>query len=132
MALLATGMRMALAMTMAWSKGGARGDLYVFIEGRPDERYQRDGADVYTEEAISISQALLGHDLEVETLHGSESFSIPPGTASGTVVRLRSRGIERVNGPGKGDHFVTVNVTIPTNLNPTQRKLVEALSSEGL
>ena len=113
-------------------QGGARGDLYVFIEVRPDERYQRDGADVYTEEAISISQALLGHDLEVETLHGSESFSIPPGTASGTVVRLRSRGIERVNGPGKGDHFVTVNVTIPTNLNPTQRKLVEALSSEGL
>ena len=112
--------------------GGARGDLYVFISVSPHEIFQRDGADVYAEMEIPLSAALLGAELTVPTLHGDDTFSVPPGTRSGTVVRLRGRGVEQLGRRGKGDHFVQVNLAIPKTLSKSQRALVEQLKSEGL
>lgn len=112
--------------------GGGRGDLYVFISVEDHPHFQRDEADVYSQVEIAISDALLGADLTVPTLHGDHTFDVPRGTRSGTVVRLRGRGIERLSGRGKGDHFVQVSLAVPTKLTKAQRGLVEALRDEGL
>ena len=111
---------------------GGRGDLYVFIQVAGHETFQRDGADVYSEIEIPISDALLGANITVPTIHGDESFDVPKGTRSGTVVRLRGHGIEKIGRRGQGDHFVQVNLAVPKSLNKAQRDLVEQLRDAGL
>jgi len=111
---------------------GGRGDLYVFIQVRAHEFFQREGADVYSEIEIPISQALLGAEISVPTIHGEEHFDVPQGTRSGTVVRLRGQGIERIDRRGQGDHFVQINLAVPKKLTKDQRKLVEQLRDQGL
>jgi len=111
---------------------GGRGDLYVFIAVANHRHFQRDGADVYSEIEIALSDALLGATLTVPTLHGEDSFEVPQGTRSGTVVRLRGRGIERLGRGGVGDHFVQVNLAVPKALSAEQRELVNALKKAGL
>mgnify|MGYP003952992287 CR=1 FL=1 len=98
----------------------------------PHEHFQRDGADIYDEVEITISDALLGAEITVPTLHGDDTFEVPSGTRSGTVVRLRGRGIEHLNRRGNGDHFVQVNLAVPNKLTKAQRALVEQLKGEGL
>ena len=111
---------------------GGRGDLYVFIQVAGHETFQRDGADVYSEIEIPISDALLGANITVPTIHGDESFDVPRGTRSGTVVRLRGHGIEKIGRRGQGDHFVQVNLAVPKSLNKAQHDLVEQLRDAGL
>lgn len=109
-----------------------RGDLYVFIQVAAHEHFQRDGADVYSEIEIPISHALLGAEISIATIHGEESFDVPRGTRSGTVVRLRGHGIEKLGRRGQGDHFVQVNLAVPKTLSKSQQKLIEQLREEGL
>jgi molecular chaperone DnaJ len=111
---------------------GARGDLYVFIEVAPDERFQREGADVLSAVDLAYSQVALGAEIEVETVHGPETVKVPAGTQPGTVVRLRRKGIRRLNGGGQGDHYVTLSVTVPDKLSRAQKKAVQALREQGL
>ena len=111
---------------------GGRGDLYVFVRVAPHEAFQREGSDVYSELEISISDALLGATIAAATIHGEERFDVPAGTRSGTVVRLRGRGIERLGRGGTGDHFVQVNLAIPKTLNKAQQALIEQLRDAGL
>ena len=112
--------------------GGPRGDLYVVIHTRDHDLFQRDGADVYMETEISVSQAVLGDELTVPTLHGEQTINIPSGTQSGTVVRLRQRGIPRVDGAGRGDQFVSLKIDVPRELSKDQREAMEALRKVGL
>ena len=109
-----------------------RGDLYVFIEVAGHETFKRDGADVHSEIEIPISDALLGAHITVPTVHGDESFDVPRGTRSGTVVRLRGHGIERLGRRGQGDHYVHINLAVPKTLNKAQRDLIEQLRDAGL
>ena len=81
---------------------------------------------------ISLSQATLGDDLTVPTLHGDQNVKVPSGTQSGTVIRLRQRGIPRVDGAGRGDQFVSLKIAVPRKLNKAQRAAVEALRGVGL
>lgn len=111
---------------------GQRGDLYVFIEVAPHERFVREGADVHSRQDIAFSQAALGDHIEVETLHGTERVEVPPGTQPSTVVRLRSKGIARLQQAGSGDHFVELVVTVPSKLSKAQRAALEALRHEGM
>ena len=97
--------------------GGPTGDLYVDIVVEPHERYQRHGPDVYGEETITYPQAVLGTEFEVETLHGREELVVPAGTEHGTEFRLRSQGIDRLDGRGRGDHVVRIVLAVP---NPRQ------------
>ncbi|MGM0577071.1 MAG: molecular chaperone DnaJ [Myxococcota bacterium] len=112
--------------------GAARGDLYVFIHVRPHDVFQRDGADVYMDLDMSYTQAALGDEVTVPTLHGDETVKIPSGTQPGSVLRLRGKGIPRLRGRGKGDQFVTLNLQVPEKLSRSQKKLVKELRSEGL
>ena len=76
---------------------------------------------------VSVTQAILGAELEVPTLDGKVKYSIPEGTQSGTVFRLKGKGVPFLRGNGRGDQFVTVNVTIPKNLTSEQREIVRQL-----
>ncbi len=112
-------------------RGGRTGDLYVDVVIEPHERLFREGPHVMSSQPISYSQAVLGTTVEVETLYGTESLDIPAGTEAGSRFELRQKGLERLNGRGKGDHVVEVrlNVPHPDDLDPEQvehlRKLAE-------
>ena len=101
-------------------RGGARGDLYVVLHVREHEIFERSKDDLLCEVPVSFVQATLGSDLSVPTLQGQAKIRIPPGTQSGTVFRLKGKGIKNVQGYGVGDLHVRVSVEVPTQLNPEQ------------
>ncbi len=107
--------------------GGPTGDLLITISIRPHEYFQREGSSILYEMPVSVTQAILGAELEVPTLDGKVKYSIPEGTQSGTVFRLKGKGVPFLRGNGRGDQFVTVNVTIPKNLTSEQREIVRQL-----
>jgi molecular chaperone DnaJ len=128
-----TGMRLRVGGEGEGSaSGGPRGDLYVVIHVEDHPVFQRDGADVHSESPITLSGAALGVDLEVDTVHGQETVSVPPGTQPDTVVRLRRKGIARVNGGGQGDHYIRLRVDVPVDLTKEQRELLESLRDAGI
>jgi molecular chaperone DnaJ len=106
-------------------RGGPPGNLYVILHVKPHELFEREGDDLLCEVPISFVQAALGTELEVPTLAGSALIKVPVGTQSGTVFRLKGRGIRNVQGYGTGDLHVRVSVEVPTRLNSTQREKLE-------
>ncbi len=93
--------------------GGPSGDLYVVLSVDRHDRYRREGADVMADLEITYTQAVLGGDVEVPTLHGAERLEIPAGTPHGHQFRLRGKGIPRLDGRGKGDHVVRTRIRVP-------------------
>ncbi len=108
--------------------GGPAGDLYVVIQVREHPLFQRQDADVVCELPISFTQAALGGKLEVPTLDGKVELSIPAGTQTGRVFRMRGKGIPHLSGQGRGDQLVQVTVEVPRQLNKRQKELLEELS----
>jgi len=107
--------------------GGPNGDLFIVIEIIPHPTFRRDGRDIRSTQAISFPQAALGARITVQTLWGGETVTIPPGTQSGTVFRLRGKGIPNLHrGNGKGDHLVEVTIEVPGRLTADQRRAIEA------
>ena len=115
----------------AGKNGGPAGDLLITVMVRPHELFRRDGTDVFCEAPITFTQAVLGAELEIPTIDGKVKYSIPEGTQTGTVFRLKGKGIPVLNGRGRGDQYVTVTIETPRNLNREQkdalRKFSEAL-----
>ncbi|MEW6075344.1 MAG: molecular chaperone DnaJ [Candidatus Omnitrophota bacterium] len=101
------------------------GDLYVIIEVKPHPLYQRHGNDIVAQKEVSLPMAALGGETEVQTLHGKVKMKIPAGTQSGSIFRIRGKGIPDIHGRGFGDELVKVEVVIPVNLNAQQRRLME-------
>ena len=110
--------------------GAANGDLHVLIRIAEHPSFRRDGQDVRSEQAISFSQAALGAVIDVPTLDGPLKVRIPEGTQPGSVLRLRGKGIPQAAGKNapRGDHLVSVQVEVPTELTPRQRELIEELA----
>lgn len=116
----------------AGTNGGPAGDVIVTIGIRPHPLFTREGSDVLCEIPISFTQAALGVTLQVPTIDGKIEYAVPEGTQTGTVFRLRGKGIQNVNGRGRGDQFVRVNIEVPKNLSQRQKDLLrefEELSS---
>lgn len=111
--------------------GGASGDLYVHIRVAPSKKFVRNGYDVHTEEHIHLLQAVLGDEIEVEMLQDKLTLKIPDGTQSGKVFRLKEKGIEKLRGTGKGDHYVKIVVDIPAKLSRKERDLYLQLAQEA-
>ncbi len=111
-------------------KGGPRGDLYVYINVLPHEIFEREGNTVICEFPISFVQAALGDELQVPTLDGKVKYSIPAGTQTGTVFRLRNKGIPNVRGHGRGDQYVKVTVKVPKNLSEKQKQILREFANE--
>ena len=115
-------------------RGGPAGDLYVDIQVRPHETFAREGVHILSESEITYSQAVLGTTMEVETIHGTAPLEIPPGTDHGRQFHLKGKGVEHLNGRGKGDHVVQVRIAVPRpgDLSEEQLELLRSLAeSEG-
>jgi molecular chaperone DnaJ len=109
----------------AGERGAPAGDLYLKMKIKPDARFERGGYDIKSKALIGFRQAALGDKIEVETVDGAVKLKIPAGTQSGTVFKLRGRGIPKLRGSGRGDHFVEVVVRTPTGLSRKQKELLE-------
>ena len=109
--------------------GGPSGDLNVTVSVRPDPIFERDGYDVWCEIPITYAQAVLGDELTVPTIDGKVKYSISEGTQPGTTFRLRNKGINYVNGRGRGDQYVKVIVEVPKNLNSKQKEALKAFDA---
>jgi molecular chaperone DnaJ len=112
----------------AGGRGRPPGDLYVVLAVREHEFFERREHDLYCHVSISFSQAALGAEISVPTLEGEEDrLRIPSGTQSGTVFRVRNRGITKRGGSARGDLFVTADVVIPSKLTKEQKELISRL-----
>jgi molecular chaperone DnaJ len=105
-------------------KGAPRGHLYCVIRERQHNVFQRQGPDLITEIPCSFPQLALGDKVELPTLSGKVELSIPAGTQSGKILRLRGQGLPNVNGSGRGDLHVRVFVEVPTKLTDRQKELL--------
>ena len=105
--------------------GGPPGDLYVSIRVKPHPLFKREGYDVICEIPITFTQAALGAELEIPTLEGTIKYNIPEGTQTGTVFRLKNKGIKHLRSNAKGDQLVRVNVEVPTKLSAKQKELLK-------
>ncbi len=108
-------------------RGGPRGDVIVVFEVLEDDRFERDGEDLYCEVLVTYTQVVLGADVEAPGVTGPISLRIPKGTQSGQVFTLRGRGLPRVNASGVGDLHVRVQVWTPQSLGREEERLIEQL-----
>jgi len=109
----------------AGSQGGPPGDLFIVLTVEPHPIFERDEYDILCELPVSFSQAALGAEIEVPTLHGKVELKIPAGTQSHTQMRLRGKGVPLLNRQGRGDQIVLVVVETPSKLSAEQRQLLE-------
>ena len=104
--------------------GGPPGDLYIVVHIAPHEFFERQGRNLFVEVPISFGEAVLGAEVQVPTLNGTALVKIPPGTQTGTVFRLKGKGMPDLRGYGNGDEFVNVKLVTPTKLTADQKELM--------
>ncbi|MFU8802365.1 MAG: molecular chaperone DnaJ [Bradymonadaceae bacterium] len=127
-----SGTRLRLrAEGQAGFRGGPEGDLYVFLFVQPSEVFERDGADLHLKTSISFVQAALGCEVDVPTLGQEETITIKAGTQHGDILVLKNEGIARLQGSGRGNIIVHVEVDIPDKLSPRQREILEEYAEES-
>ena len=110
--------------------GGPAGDLKVVVNVRSHKEFERDGFDLLYNKHVSIVEATLGAELRVPTLEGDVKYNMPAGTQPGEVFKLKGKGIQRLNGVGKGDMFVRIIVDIPQNVTSEQAKLLREFDKD--
>jgi molecular chaperone DnaJ len=111
--------------------GGPAGDLYVFLSVAAHPQFTRRDYDIHSEQSISFTQAALGADVKTRTIDGEETLKVPAGTQPSQVFRLKNKGVQFLDGTGRGDHYVHVTVRIPSSLTEDQRRLLEQLATLG-
>lgn len=109
-------------------KGGPAGDVIVFIEEKHDDVFERHGDDIFYSLSISMPKAVLGGEVEIPTLMGKAKLHIDAGLQSGKILRMRGRGIPHLNGSGKGDQLIRVNVWTPSNVSKNVADLFKKLA----
>lgn len=112
-------------------RGGASGDLYVYIFVKPHKLFKREGTEVICEVPITFVQASLGDEIEVPTLDGKVKMKIPEGIQSGTILRLKNKGIPYLRGQGRGDQHVKVKVLTPQKLSEKQKDMLRAFAESS-
>lgn len=112
----------------AGQKGAPSGDLLLIIRVKSSTDFRRENYNIYTKKNISVKQAILGDKVDIKTIHGDVVLKIPEGTQSGTVFKIRGKGVEKLKGSGMGDHFVEVSVKIPKGLSRKDKKTLEELN----
>lgn len=108
------------------SNDGPPGDLYIRINVARSSKFDRRGNDIFIDAHISMGKAALGTEIAVPTVDGDVKYTVPAGTQSGTMFRLKGKGVPRVNSSGRGDQYVKVIVDIPKNLTAKQKEALEA------
>jgi molecular chaperone DnaJ len=115
----------------AGALGARSGDIYVQVHVKPDPRFVREGDDIFSTVDLTMTQASLGTTFTIPTLDGDEELEFQAGTQPGEVVVLRGRGMPVLQGFGRGDHRVLVNVLVPRHLSEEQRRLLEQFDSHA-
>jgi molecular chaperone DnaJ len=110
-------------------RGGLPGNLYVVLNVKPHPVFKRDGSDIHIDLPLSFPQAALGDQVEVPTIDGTEKLTIPAGTQTGKMFRLRDKGVPRLRSMGRGDQYVSVSVRTPGSLSARERELYEELGA---
>lgn len=110
-------------------RGGPAGNLYITLNVKPHPYFKRHNNDVLLEMQINVAQAALGDAVKVPTLEGERQITIPAGTQSGAIFRLRGLGIPHLRGNGRGDQKIMVQVAVPTKLSSEQKELFQKLAS---
>lgn len=108
--------------------GGPPGDLFLVCSIRPHRLFSRQGKDIHLDVPVSVTEAALGAKVDVPTLDGEMTVTIPPGTSAGAKLRLRGKGVRRSDAEERGDQIVTVRVVLPKELTPEQKKGFESLA----
>ena len=106
-------------------KGGPSGDLYIVINVKPHLIFKREGYHVICDIPITFTQAALGAEIEVPTLDGKIKYNIPEGTQTGTIFKLKNKGIQNLRGHGRGDQLFQVNIEVPKALNEKQKDMLK-------
>lgn len=106
-------------------------EYIIVCQVSPHPKFKRRGYDIITEHEITFAQAALGTVTEIETIEGPVKIRIPAGTQPGTQVRLRGKGVTRVSGHGRGDHYVIIRLHVPSRLSRRQKQLLEELEEES-
>ncbi|GHD02098.1 molecular chaperone DnaJ [Zhihengliuella salsuginis] len=109
--------------------GGPNGDLYVELEVRRHNVFEREGNDLHATMSVPMTAATLGTDLKFDTFDGEQDITIDPGTQSGQTVRLKELGVPRLRGAGRGDLVIHLQVETPTKVTDEQRELIEQLAA---
>lgn len=111
---------------------GPPGDLYVRVQVQNHPLFRREGDNIYIDQEITFSEAVLGTTIEVPTLNGIKEVKVPPGTSGNTKLRLKGEGIPHLKGKGKGDAYIRIFIKVPKNLTSKQKELIQSLAKEGV
>lgn len=116
----------------ASNNGGAPGDLLIKVEVQKHPFFKREGYDIYTDIELSVAQAVLGTQIDVETLNGTQKITIEPGTQAGDKKRISNSGVTHMppNQSRRGDHYVNLKIKIPSSLSPQQKELYRQIAEE--
>lgn len=107
------------------NQNGDRGDLYVRVQVRPDARFEREGSNIITKAQIDMVDAALGVEIDVETITGKVKLKVPAGTQPGKILKLSSKGMPIINSDRHGDHYVVVEISVPTKLSSKQKEALK-------
>lgn len=110
-------------------RGGAYGDLYIHLQVEPSKKFFRAGYDIHAEARVHLIQAVLGDEVEIETVHGKETIKIPAGTEDGKVFKISGKGVPMRE--GHGDHLVKIRIDIPAKLSKREKELYAELAKEA-
>ena len=114
----------------AGPKGGPSGDLYVFLSVTSDNRFRREGMEIYSDVSLSYVDAILGTTIRVPTVDGEVDLNVPAGTQPATTMRIEGKGAPKLNNVNvRGSHYVKVKVEIPQKISNKERELVEQLKA---
>lgn len=105
--------------------GGPRGDVIIYIRTKPHPHFKREGSSVFYNLTVSFAQAVFGGEVVVPTIDGKVKMTVPEGTQPGKILKIKGRGIPNLNGFGRGDMYVEINIDVPKGLNKTQKDLLE-------
>ena len=106
-------------------RGQQAGDLYVTVRVKPDPRFEREGPDTKSSVTVHVLDAILGAEIDVETLHGTLTVTLPAGTQPGQVLRLKGKGLPELGRSRHGDHYAEIRVDVPSKLSKQERKILE-------
>ena len=113
----------------AGEQGGPAGDVYIITKVRPHPYFERKGDNLYSDASVTIKEAALGDKIEIATVDGIVSLTVPPGVQSGQQLKLKGKGVPHLGGGGVGDHYVTIKVVTPTGLNENEKELLRQLDN---
>lgn len=108
------------------------GDFTLSVSVARHKTFEREGDDIFVTASVPFSMATLGGEVKVPTINGDIKIKIRAGTQGGTMIRLKSEGITKLNGRGKGDEYVRILIATPNRLNREQRRIIEEMKEEGL